>query len=436
MIRTPTRFPDLGRARGALVLMLLAAAGAAAQDRAADEAKAILAKIDAARAGPAGPPATLALEGTFSVSIADVMDGEPVLHGRFTEIFAGGKRARHTADMGEQGLLERGMTEDMVWEIDPVTGPKVHAPEQAAVLRRFFGLVAGAPSGTLYRSTRNAGMKERNSQANVVLAMVSESGREDTWFVEGATGRIRSIEIVLPTTDGEDLVWGMGREAESTLEFEDWKVVNGVEIPHRRILHVGRTQFDFTVTKATVGGAIPAERFAPPDSVVKAKGKVVVAPPAPGETPVFRILERDAQHFAGIRLTCKTAEVGATLAVLYPEIMAHLYATGARVTSVPFLRYHETGDSEVEIEAGLPVAKPIEEKGRIKNGELPAGRTIVGWHVGPYEGLPAAHKALAAYAAENRLKPRGGSWEVYWTDPGVVPDPSRWRTQLFLPVEN
>ena len=30
----------------------------------------------------------------------------------------------------------------------------------------------------------------------------------------------------------------------------------------------------------------------------------------------------------------------------------------------------------------------------------------------------------------------GGAWEVYWTDPGVVPDSSKWRTQLFMPIEN
>ncbi len=436
MIRIPTRFPDPARAGGALMLTLVAAAGAAAQDRAADEAKAILAKIDAARGGPSGAPASLALEGTFSISIDGVADGEPVIQGRFTEIFAGGTRARHTADMGENGLFERGMTEEMVWEIDPVTGPKIHGTENAALLRRYFGLVAGAPSGTLYRSTRNAGVKEMNSQANVVLTMVPASGREDTWFVEAATGRITCIHIVLPRTDGEDLVWGMGREAESTLDFEEWKIVDGVEIPHRRTLHMGPVKWAFVVTKATIGGTIPAERFAPPESAAKAKGKVVASPPAPGEAPSYRVLERDAQPFAGIRLTCKTAEVGATIAVLLPEVMAHLYATGAGVAGVPFLRYHKTGDSEVEIETGFPVAKRIEEKGRIRNGELPGGRTIVGWHVGPYEGLPAAHSALAAYAAENRLKPRGGSWEVYWTDPGVVPDPSKWRTQLFLPVED
>jgi effector-binding domain-containing protein len=302
------------------------------------------------------------------------------------------------------------------------------------VLRRYFGLLRGVPSGSLYRATRNAGMKEIDSQANVVLAMVPESGPEDTWFVEAATGRITQIHMVLPTTDGADLVWGLGRELESTLIFADWRVVDGVDIPHRRTVQMGPTRFAYEVKKVVVGEPIPAPRFAPPDAVARAKGRTVAIPSA-SEAPAYQVVEREAQAFAGIRVACKKEELWATMAVLYPEIMAHLNAIGVGITGVPILRYLKTGGDEIEIEAGFPVAQPCAEKGRIRNGQLPAGRTLIGWHFGPYEGLAAAHRALAAHAAERKLKPRGASWEVYWTDPGVVPDPARWRTQLFLPVD-
>jgi effector-binding domain-containing protein len=242
--------------------------------------------------------------------------------------------------------------------------------------------------------------------------------------------------MVLPTTDGEDLVWGLGRELEATLVLGDWKVVDGVDVPHRRLLKMGPTRFAYEVKEVVVGEPIPAERFAPPEAVARVKGPAVVIPASAGDAPAYQVVEREAQAYAGIRTSCKTSELGATLAVLYPEIMMHLNATGVRITGVPILRYLEVGADEMEIEAGLPVAQAVAEKGRIRNGELPAGRTLVGWHFGPYEGLPAAHRALAAHAAERELKPRGASWEVYWTDPGVVPEPSRWRTQLFLPVEN
>jgi AraC family transcriptional regulator len=32
------------------------------------------------------------------------------------------------------------------------------------------------------------------------------------------------------------------------------------------------------------------------------------------------------------------------------------------------------------------------------------------------------------------LEPAGAPWEVYVTDPGAEPDPSKWRTDIFFPV--
>jgi effector-binding domain-containing protein len=158
------------------------------------------------------------------------------------------------------------------------------------------------------------------------------------------------------------------------------------------------------------------------------------AMPADADAP-YQIVEREAQPVASIRVKCKPDEISATLAVVLPEVIAHLNASGAKMAGVPFSRYHGLGGAEIDLEAGIPVAKPITEKGRVKNSELPAGKAVMAWHIGPYEKLTAAHQALQGYVDANHLKSRGGPWETYWTDPGMVPDPSKWRTQLFMPVE-
>ena len=33
------------------------------------------------------------------------------------------------------------------------------------------------------------------------------------------------------------------------------------------------------------------------------------------------------------------------------------------------------------------------------------------------------------------MQPMEGQWEIYWTDPGLEPDPAKWRTQIFFPVK-
>ena len=56
-------------------------------------------------------------------------------------------------------------------------------------------------------------------------------------------------------------------------------------------------------------------------------------------------------------------------------------------------------------------------------------------HMGPYDRLPDAHDALHVWLRENARDSAGPQWEVYWTDPGLEPDPSKWKTELMWPIK-
>ena len=100
----------------------------------------------------------------------------------------------------------------------------------------------------------------------------------------------------------------------------------------------------------------------------------------------------------------------------------------------PFGRFHEYQPDHVSIEGGVPVAKPIVGSGRVSASELPGGQVAVTWHVGPYDTLSEAYSAFASWIKEQNREPGGASWEVYWTDPAEVPDPSTWKTELIWPL--
>jgi effector-binding domain-containing protein len=154
-----------------------------------------------------------------------------------------------------------------------------------------------------------------------------------------------------------------------------------------------------------------------------------------GSAPTYAIVERTLQPVASIRVQVKPDEISATLAVLLPEVMAHITATGAKMAGAPFSRYHTFGADSIDLEAGIPVASAITPSGRVQASELPAGKAVTAWHIGPYDQLAKAHAALKAHLESKQLRARGGPWEVYWTDPGMVRDPAKWRTQLFQPIE-
>jgi effector-binding domain-containing protein len=417
------------------VPVLLFCAGASAQARIDADASVLVGKIDAARGRSGKPAETLAVEGTLAVTFEGTpANDETVLKGTFREVYSGASRAGHRIDLGELGgVLESGMTEDLVWEIDPVAGAKIHSGAPATALRRYSALLRGAGPSELYREIARAGSQDLDGRAHVLLRMTPPEGKADTWYVDAETGRVGRVDISLPVTEGGQLVWGMDEAIENQVTFGDWKPVGGVLFPHRRRVKMGPATYTFTCTKVEPGPKVDPSSLGPPDSVTKLRNRP--APKAASATGGYQVVEREAQPVASIRVKCKPGDMSSKLAELFPEICGHLASTGAKMTGLPYTRYHDTSASEIDLEAGIPVVKPFAEKGRVKNGELPAGKAVMAWHLGPYEKLAEAHRSLRAYLDANRLKPRGAPWEIYWTDPGMVPDPSKWRTQLFLPVE-
>lgn len=152
------------------------------------------------------------------------------------------------------------------------------------------------------------------------------------------------------------------------------------------------------------------------------------------------ITQRTAQPYAGISAWVTMAAVG-SVADRIPEIFGWLGSRGIAPAGPPFFRYHVIDmESELLVEAGVPVASAIEDDGDIRSGTLPAGRFAVMTHTGAPPTLMAATSALLDWAAERDLTwdmsdtDAGQKWgcrlEFYLTDPAEQPDVSKWETQL------
>jgi hypothetical protein len=80
----------------------------------------------------------------------------------------------------------------------------------------------------------------------------------------------------------------------------------------------------------------------------------------------------------------------------------------------PYARYLFR-DREMEVEAGIPITRPIAGEGPIVPSTLPGGPTAVTAHYGRYEDLENAHKAIMTWMQRHGCEPAGGHWEVYFT---------------------
>jgi effector-binding domain-containing protein len=75
-------------------------------------------------------------------------------------------------------------------------------------------------------------------------------------------------------------------------------------------------------------------------------------------------------------------------------------------------------DDVPAVEVGVEVSEPIPDMGRVVASRLPAGRAAVTTHLGNYDDLNLAHRAVIEWCDKNGMERVGPRWEIYghWRD--------------------
>jgi effector-binding domain-containing protein len=136
-----------------------------------------------------------------------------------------------------------------------------------------------------------------------------------------------------------------------------------------------------------------------------------------------------------IRDTCSPATISSKLEKIYKEIGETITKNGFVIAGAPFSVYHSYSPQQFDVEAGIPVNKPAKDFGRIKAGEIKAGKAVVAEYFGPYQGTEKAYLAIEEFLKKNNLSAIGAPWEVYMTDPESVSDPSQLLTLIYYRIK-
>jgi hypothetical protein len=126
-----------------------------------------------------------------------------------------------------------------------------------------------------------------------------------------------------------------------------------------------------------------------------------------------------------------------------PGMFAWLAQRGVAPACAPFFRYRVIDMSaELVVEAGIPLAAPIEVEEPLFLDVLPAGRYATVTHVGHPDELMGVTAALLDWGRQHDLHwdltptPEGEVWgarlEVLRTNPAEQPDPHKWETAVLL----
>ncbi|MEP7294211.1 MAG: GyrI-like domain-containing protein [Chloroflexota bacterium] len=157
-----------------------------------------------------------------------------------------------------------------------------------------------------------------------------------------------------------------------------------------------------------------------------------------------KFVERSEQPFMAIRTQLRLGEMGSA-PQFHGEVAAWLKAHGMAPAGAPFIRYCVINIADrMDLEFGFPVAAALEGDGRVTAGVVPSGRYATITYFGHYENLMEANRVLVEWAKENGVEwdrwddPNGdafaGRFEFYPNDPGEVPDPEEWETEVTIKV--
>jgi len=117
--------------------------------------------------------------------------------------------------------------------------------------------------------------------------------------------------------------------------------------------------------------------------------------PQPG---AYAVIDLPEQPFVGVTKTV-TMTTMYEIADEIPSLVGWLFERGHAPAGAPFLRYLVIDMARaMVVQAGVPVAGPVEVGGEVESDTLPAGRYASTTHVGHPDGLYDATVGLLTWA--------------------------------------
>lgn len=148
-----------------------------------------------------------------------------------------------------------------------------------------------------------------------------------------------------------------------------------------------------------------------------------------------------------VRRRVKRSEIASTIGEALSHVFLYAQQKGIALAGLPFTRYTDVGPGMLTMEPGMRVAgsgqNPVSidpawtqaaGEGQVIQDTLPGGPAAVAMHTGPYDTLVDAYAAIEQWMTAEGVAAGGAPWESYITDPGEVPDPKDWKTEVVWPL--
>lgn len=144
----------------------------------------------------------------------------------------------------------------------------------------------------------------------------------------------------------------------------------------------------------------------------------------------IEIKETGLMEVASIRFKGTYKDVGKYIGMICKEAKNKAQGT-------PFSCYYDSGFAEIaDIEVCLPTKGLVKGAG-ITAKQMPGIKAICTTHIGSYDTLHFAYKALLDYAREHHIECGLPSREIYHKGPGMLfmGNPNKYVTEIMIPIQ-
>ena len=123
---------------------------------------------------------------------------------------------------------------------------------------------------------------------------------------------------------------------------------------------------------------------------------------------------------------------------LYGQIFKYTGRRRARPAGPALSIYYDEGfrESDIDVEAAVPISKELPDDDSVKFRELPAVEEMACIvHKGSYDTMGEVYNQIMTWIEANGYRVTGPNREVYIKGPGLLTRPSKYVTELQIPVE-
>ncbi|MEP1034747.1 SRPBCC family protein [Ekhidna sp.] len=149
-------------------------------------------------------------------------------------------------------------------------------------------------------------------------------------------------------------------------------------------------------------------------------------------------VETTAQPYIGVKASSSSdpAEIGEVMGQAYGQIGAYMANNKVAMAGAPISIVLSYDEQETEMICGIPTESVIEvQDDNIISEMTYAGKALKTIHMGDYALMESAYENLVDYMSYYGYEANGNPWEVYPTDPTLVPDTAQWRTEIYFPIK-